>query len=349
MTVMAYGKKTFEPDNIDTLKSMLRDGKVEGTIVIHGEEDYLKLHYANQILDAVVPPEARSFDYTEFMNDFNADALMDLSMALPMGSDKRLIMIRDIDIPKLKENEINAITGTVSTLPAECVLVFLFVAPADLSTAKARKLCAGALTVRCDKASPSTLENWASKLLADKGRKISRSVAAKLVEACNCDMFTIKNETDRLAALTDSDVTEDMLTAMSIVSVEDDAFRLAESMATGDYTSAYRMLSEMEFKKAKPTDIMGAVCSVFADMYRVSVAVNTGHRSMDIADYYGYAGKDFVLKRAYHRINGRPAEFFRKAVEACAETDRQIKTQFHDMGAVYVLIGRIAALEKGEL
>lgn len=346
---MAYSKKTVLPDNVDKLKSMLRDKKIEGTIVIHGDEDYLKCHYFNQILDSLVAPEARSFDYTEFLNEFNADALMDLSMALPMASDKRLILLRDIEVSKLNEHDLNAVSETISMLPAECVLIFLFIAPIDVTTAKAKKLFSNTLIVRCDRASSYTLENWASKLLADKDRKISREVAKKLVEACNFDMFMIKNETDRLAAVSDTEVTEDMLAAMNIVSVEDDSFKLAEAMATGDYTGAYKMLSDMEYKKAKPMDIMGAVCSVFADMYRVCVAVESGHRSLDIADYYGYANKDFVLKRAYSRLNGRPPQFFRKAVEACAETDKQIKTQFHDISAIFELIGKIAALEKGEM
>ena len=332
-------------DNLTGLKEMLRDRSLHGTSVLFGHEDFLKAHYAGMITDSLVAPAARDFNLTSFEGDFEPAELSDTVSAMPFMSDKRLIILRDIDIPKLAEDKLNALKHIMSNLPSECILLFMYMAiELDMSTAKAQKLFSDAFCVCLQRATTRSLVNWVAKMLSERSRRISNETAQQLVEMCGNDMFTIKNECDKLAALADDEVTGDMLSFLAVGTLESDAFKLSEEMAQGNTAAAYKILSSLSANKAKPADVMGAVCSVYADLYRVAVAKNEGYLAMSLAGSFGYAKKRFVLTNAERRLKGRPVSFFREAMLLCADCDRKIKQSFTDMVAVEILIGKLAAL-----
>lgn len=338
----------------DTLKVLLRRKEAEGAFVLYGSEDYLKILSANRIVSAFVPETSRDFDYTEIFGDFDLARLRDLTMALPMLSEKRVVLVRDADIFNMNAEDAERLAKLISELPSECVLIFVFVTipisfiqpkKPDKKVTRAQTVFADATAVSCDKLSESKAVAWITSMLAEKGVSIERPVAAKLAEVCGNDMYSIKNNCDMLAACGEKEVSESMLGHIECGTVERDTFALADAIAQGEYDEAYRLLDELAHEKVDPRELMPTVLSGFTAMYRVAVAKEATGGFGVLNGEFTYTKGDFPLRRASSRLKGRPTEYFRRAVEICADAERRLKRDFAGYEAYYEMIGGLAALD----
>ena len=338
----------------DTLKTLLRRKAIGGAIVLYGEEDYLKNLSAERVVSAYVDEAARSFDFTELYRELDIGRLRDLTMALPMLSEKRVVLLRDPDIYSGGEEQAEALARLIAELPEECVLVFVFIAEplsfeqpkgrTDRKVARACKVFAEASAVCCDRLPPDKAEVWITSLLAEKGVGIGRSAARALAELCGGDMYAIKNNADILAASGEKEITEKMLSRITYNTVEEDSFRLADAIADGKWQEAYSILDELAATKTDPREPMPTVISGFVAMYRVAVATEKTGSWAPLDGKFTYLKSNYPLKKAAARIKGRPAEYFRKAALLCIEADRRLKRDFAGYEAYYELIGGLAAL-----
>ena len=338
----------------DTLKNLLRRKAIGGAIVLYGQEDYLKNLSAGRVVSAYVDEAARSFDFTEFYRELDIGRLRDLTMALPMLSEKRVILLRDPDIYSGGDEQAEALAKLIAELPEECVLVFVFIseplafeAPknkTDRKINRANKVFAEATAVSCDRLPPDKAEVWITSLLAEKGVEIDRSAARGLAELCAGDMYAIKNNADILAASGEKRVTESMLSRVTYNTVEEDSFRLADAIADGKWAEAYLILDDLASTKADPREFMPTVISGFVAMYRVAVAREKTGSWSSLEGQFSYVKSSYPLKKAAARLKGRPVEYFRNAALLCAEAERRLKRDFAGYEVYYELIGGLAAL-----
>ena len=79
----------------------------EGTYFFYGEEDYLKDHYIKQIRRAVITDESLA-DFNEFVFDdmsFSLAAFEDAPTALPLMTDKKLVVVKLSEYSKAEEED----------------------------------------------------------------------------------------------------------------------------------------------------------------------------------------------------------------------------------------------------
>lgn len=343
----------------DALKRLLKQRLAGGAYLLYGEEDYLKNLSASRIINAYIEPAARSFDFSEFFEEVDIPALRDVSMALPMLSEKRVILIRDPDIYDMREEQAQALADLISELPDECIMIFLFITK-QLSFAKsksfsekkaerAKKVFEAAVAVSCDRLSPSKAERWVTGMFAEKGKRISPEAARRLVALCGNDMYCVKNNSDILAASDAEEITEEMFSFVTYATLEEDSFRLADAISGGDYGKAYEILDELIKKKADARELMPTVLSNFVALYRVSVALSEKGDHRVLEGKFGYKSPAFQLKKARNELRGRPTEYFRRAIMLCAEAERRLKLNFAGYEVYYELIGGLVALDEEDL
>lgn len=339
----------------DALKSEIRRGEVGGAYVIYGREDYLKNLSANRIISALVSEQARGFDYTEIFGELDIGRLRDLTMVLPMLSEKRVVLLRDPDIYETGAEHAADLGKLIKELPRECVLVFVFVsvplsfeAPrnrSDKKVTRAKEIFADATAVSCDRLSGGKAVTWITAMLGKRGVSIERDVAAKLYELCGGDMYTIKNDTDILASSGGNAVTEDMLFFVTHATVEQDSFALSNAMADGDFDRVYALLSDLERRKVDPRELMPTVLSAFTAMYRVAVAKEEKGNYRVLEGSFGYQKNSYPLRMAASRVRGRTRRQLRRAVLLCADAERRLKRDFAGYEAYYELAGGLSALK----
>ena len=88
------------------LISSLKQGKILPLYLFYGEEEFLIQEALDLIINKVVDPGARDFNFnTLYCRDTPASELVNLCQTLPFMSEKRLVLARDFDALKAADLE----------------------------------------------------------------------------------------------------------------------------------------------------------------------------------------------------------------------------------------------------
>src|SRR6188474_1400718 len=82
----------------DVFSRQIRSGDIPPAIYLYGDEDVLKDEAVRAILEAVVDPGLRDFNYdVRTASQLDPDHVEALCATLPMMADRRLVVIRDVE------------------------------------------------------------------------------------------------------------------------------------------------------------------------------------------------------------------------------------------------------------
>ena len=108
-------------------KKALAQGTLGSLYIFHGEEAYLRDYYLDQMKAKLIPAGMESFNYHLLPGKtLTAQQLAETVDALPMMSQRTLVVVSDYDLFKAPEAERNAMTQILSDLPEYCCLVFVY-------------------------------------------------------------------------------------------------------------------------------------------------------------------------------------------------------------------------------
>jgi len=201
----------------DTFSKQIRSGDIPPAIYLYGDEDVLKDEAVKAILDRVVDPGLRDFNYdVRGAGQLDPDHVEALCTTLPMMADRRLVVIRDVESWNKRAKAKAAVLHYLSNPARETVLILWQGAPrkddekseadADLS-----RLATAVEVVRC---TPRLAEKWVIKRAEERGVTLEPAAAAHLVKAVDADLGAARSELDKLAGLGgDAPVTLGHLTA----------------------------------------------------------------------------------------------------------------------------------------
>ena len=120
-------KKSSKTDGIQLLKQDLKNHTVGSLYVIGGEEAYLKQHYLTALDKEVVDETFRDFNYTVFEGaSLTAEDLRDTVDSFPMMAERRMIVVKDLDIFKPTAALKDELPAILSDLPEFVCLVFYY-------------------------------------------------------------------------------------------------------------------------------------------------------------------------------------------------------------------------------
>ena len=103
---MAYGKKTSKKNDeaYQKLKADISAGTVGCAYIFYGEESYLREYYLGELRKKLVPAGFEEFNYHRLEGkELTVQALTEMAEAMPMLSERTLIVATDFDIFKLNE------------------------------------------------------------------------------------------------------------------------------------------------------------------------------------------------------------------------------------------------------
>ncbi|HZN58206.1 MAG TPA: DNA polymerase III subunit delta [Planctomycetota bacterium] len=202
----------------DAFSRQIKAGEIPPAIYLWGEEDVLKDEAVRAVLDRVVDPGLRDFNYdVRSAAQLDPDAVEALCTTLPMMADRRLVVIRDIEAWSKKARAKSAVLRYLEHPAAETVLILVQGAPrreedrneADTDLAR---LAAAVEVARC---SAKVAEKWVLKRAQERGITFDPEAAQHLVSAVDGDLGYARSELDKLAGLGgDTPVTLAQVTAL---------------------------------------------------------------------------------------------------------------------------------------
>ncbi|MCL1820182.1 MAG: DNA polymerase III subunit delta [Oscillospiraceae bacterium] len=324
------------------LKKHIKAGEPAPLYIFHGSEAYLREYYLNKIKELIIPPGTETFNLSVFdKRGFSTQAFIEALETAPFMAEHRLVIVRDVDFFKLKD-ELEPIfkerwSGTT--------VVFSFEAleyKPDKRTKLYKLVEAFAATVEFKPQTEKDLIPWIIRRFDSLGKQIDTENAQYLIFLCGRDMTTLINEIEKIAAFASmSEVTRRHIDAVGTPTVEAVVFDLTDALADGEPGKALELLNTLIDNREEPIMILGAIGKQARGLYLARLALDAGQ------------GRDIVMKgMGYHHPYPaekliRSAKRFglercRRAVTACQRADSELKLGYDKLITLERLIAEMS-------
>ena len=124
---------------------------------------------------------------------------------------------------------------------------------------------------------------------------------------------------------TPPEITAAMVEELVPKSTEATAFLLANALVAGNYEKAYGHLDALFQQGEDPIAILGALSSVYVDMYRVKAALESGLPATAPAEYGDYKGREFRLRNGERNARGVPPPVLGESLSLLLQADLALK------------------------
>ncbi len=257
-----------------TLKSRLNK-KIETCYLVQGE-DVLLYDKALEMIKKAMDLQLEDFNFNIFDDDnFNGDLVIDTCETLPMGSEKKVVLLKNISNPnenfkkKLKDYLKNPLQST-------CLVIFDFFNKFDFLISE---------KISAKRLDDKSLKEIVITELKKNEKTITDGACQKLIEAC-CNYYSlIKNELEKLISCDDFEITEKTIDALVCKQTEFTVFELTDALSKRDADRAVSLLNLMP----KDTKTFSLVLNHFRRLFFVAVAEGTEKELADLLGVKEYA------------------------------------------------------------
>ena len=308
--------------------------------LLFGEEDYLKTFALDQAREALCPDETlRCFnELTIDALDYTPDRLRSALMALPMMAEKKLVVLRGLNLSGMKAGELDALCEVLGELeeysyntlliPVAAGLVDEARNPKELSP-MLKRLGALLTLVRFDRCTPQKLVGWCARHVEHHGVRVSPAVCGTLIEYCGRNMFTLAAEIDKLCYYVLSKG-RDELTAEDVRTVgchcpEFDSFALTNAILDRNGARALDVLADLRFRRVEPIFVLGEISSMLQRMQLILLLMREGHTPDEIAAAHRWS--PFQTAKYARGATAIGQERLRRMILLCTEADVALKSQ----------------------
>jgi DNA polymerase-3 subunit delta len=190
--------------SFDAFSKQIKSGSIPPAIYLYGEEDILKEEAVRAILNQVVESGLRDFNYDQRnASQLDPEAVETLCNTLPMMTDRRLVVIREIEAWQKRARAKAAILHYLENPATETVLVLVQGASRreDERVGADPEVLRLTCAVEVERYGAKLAEKWVLKRGEERGLVFAPEAAAHLVKAVAGDLGAARSELDKLAGL----------------------------------------------------------------------------------------------------------------------------------------------------
>ena len=345
-------KKDFTPDNLQILKTSIKNKRMDRLYVFHGEEVFLLQYYFDKIKKLLTDDLTESFNFHRMnQENFDLQSFVDSVEAFPMMAESTLVHVDEVDLFKLSEGDRNKIGEVLSDIPDWCTVIFTYETVAWKPDKRLKKLWAAidgnALVVEFAKQGQRELISWVSRHFAARGKRISNDLCAYLIDITGGTMTALAGEINKISSYSGADeirksdidaVTEPVLDAV--------VFQMTDMLSEGRYGDAMLKLQTLLKMQQEPLGILGAIGGHFRRISAARTLLDNGRNAAELAKLCGIA--DYAARKSMDAARRFRPEFLRSAAQLVVQTDYAIKTSLDEPERLLeLLILRLAQEAKG--
>ena len=224
------------------LRKGIQSRSFERAYYFYGDDEYLKDDTIRQMIDAVVDPSTRDFNFdVRRGNEVDAESLLSLLSTPPMLAKRRLVIVRDVQA--LKKDARAALDRFLHAPPPDVVV--LLVAPADGKVDKA--LLERAEPLEFAPLDGDRVPKWIAYRAEQLGARITPAALTLLQDAVGSDLAQLALELEKLASFVEGTGAErviDEAAVSAIVGVrkEETLGALLDAVAARDAAAALALV-----------------------------------------------------------------------------------------------------------
>lgn len=302
-----------------TISKQLRSGELQNIYYIYGADVSGVEKLTRKIITAAVG------DNEEFAlnrlpgKTLDPSELRDIMEMMPMMSEYNCILINDFNCEEQREDVIKRVIEALKEVPSQTVVIFNVTGfevktkydgkakcrvISDKNKKLAQAVAKSGAVVEFPLKTPAELAKDISASVSARGGSISLDNAKDLAERCLSDPLIIKNEIDKLCVYADGrEITVDMLDSLVHRQSGITVFNLADAVASFNRRQAFDALDELMADKDNRGFVFANISNAFLDLYRVTLARQSGRGSDQVVQDFGYYSRAFAIERLYK--NGR--------------------------------------------
>lgn len=345
------------------LKRQLAEGTPASLYLLFGEEKYLVKRWAKRIIKAAGGEEFPEFNRNELGSAATADAIADAAEALPFFAPHKCVAVADWDPESRDQTELQKVKELWQNLPETTTLLFWYpTVELEGKKSKTKNFLKWAgqygRTLLCQRRDASELRKVLLREAEKAGCTLSRENASRIIDYAGQDLTLLLNEMQKLCAFargsqpkgeeTPPEITAAMVEELVPKTTEATAFLLANALVAGNYETAYRHLDALFQQGEDPLAILGALGSVYVDMYRVKTALESGKPATAPAEYGDYKGREFRLRNGERNARGVPLSTLGESLSLLLQADLALKgSKLSPRTVLDQLIARLLLASKG--
>ena len=238
---MAYTKKTAKTNEaFQKLKADLSAGTPGCAYIFYGEESYLREYYLGELRKKLVPAGFEEFNYHRLEGkDLTVQALGEMAEAMPMMSERTLIVVTDWDLYKLGEEQREKLIAFLDDIPPYCCVVFVY-DTVEYKPNRTLKKLAKAIgdhvqAVEFRAAENSDLIAWIARRFRALGKDIDRQTAEYLIFTCGGLMTGLVPEITKIGTYAKGKtITQKDIDAVADPVLSAEVFRLSDAVVQGE-------------------------------------------------------------------------------------------------------------------
>lgn len=311
----------------------IKNGVFKPVYMLYGQEKYLLEGCVKLLSEKAVTGQSLLNLSKLNGGKITPEEISNETETLPVMSQRRCVIVEDMQIDKLGKNQIKYLNQLVEDLPDSTILVFVFSKiQIDIKRSAAYRKFADLAAKHGDAVefnykTKSELRRIIVKQAEKKGGKISNQGADELIERIGTDLTPLLIELDKLTAYSEAnEITPDDVRLLTSQSLDSTAFDLAKLVLKNRYKEAFSLLDELFRQKQEEISILAALNMSFIDIYRAKCAQLNGKTEAVITSAYQYKGKEFRMRNAMRDCSRFSMPQIRACVEILAEADRKLKS-----------------------
>ena len=335
----------------------LKNG-LSGTYLFYGDEEYLKKFYAGRARTHTVGDDGDLSEWNS--HTINADKdpqlgeLEGATLAVSMMGDRTFVRY-NADLTSFTSDETDRLIDIIESIDPDSTVLLIVTPPGGFDPGKPKKpsqmfkrfdnVCK-LVDLSCE--TPTELKKWMARRLSQDSLAITPDACEFLLSRSTDNMFILSGELEKLAAysLANNITTIDptVVTEISSVTAEEDAFALANAVLEGDRRRALSVLHIHKTHREPAVGVLASVTKCICDMMTISYLAREGADKQAVAQRMKM--HEYRAGLYLKAVAGSPPERLLAAAKRCREADLKLKSTTLDYIALERLICTIPAKKR---
>lgn len=335
-------KKPTKADGAQQLKQDLKQHTIGSLYLLGGEETYLKEHYLAALEKEIVDETFRDFNYEVFEGaSLTAERLTEAVDSYPAMAERRMVVVKDLDVYKAPAALKEELPGILSDLPEYICLVFYY-DTIELKPDKRTKLH-GIITKKgciADFSHPERhdLIPWVKRRAKDAGKEIDTDTCDYLLFLCGTSMTNLILEIEKACAHSATDaVKRSDIDAVCTKILDAVTFDLTDAITAQRFDRALGLVNDLIAQKNEPIVLLAAIARHMQRLYAAKLALEAHVGDKELMQLLGSKSM-YYARKMRDSAAGLRTDWLRRTLLLCGESDVAMKSAGADRQKVLELM-----------
>lgn len=310
------------------LKQALKVGQVPSLLLLYGDESYFVEEATSLVCDAVVAPENRDFNLTQFHGkEFKSSELIEQAQTFPVFSPRRLVLLKSVQDAPAEQLE-----ALVSYLDDPVPETVLLVAGGKIDTRRKffKQFKQVGETVEFKKIYDNQLPTMVRDFARDQGVAFTGPALQLFCKRVGTNLVETRGELDKLISyLGERNLAEedDVAAVVSDTRIES-VFDLTDALGEGHRAEALRLLNRLLNDGQAPLMVLAMLTRHFRQLWKTRELVAQGTSHKDLPRIIGIS--PYFLKGLVRQSGFYGAGEYRSVFQRFLATDLALKSSAGD-------------------